>query len=117
MRAVYKYDLTEEIIAPIEKFLHIEMQDGVPCAWAIVDTDLEEKHYTVLCSGTGWPLLDPQTKDTYVGTLMDGPYVWHFFIIPVDVENTYTYNPSKDLSNISLEALEEKLRRMPAYMS
>lgn len=117
MRAVYKYDLTEEIIAPIEKFLHVEMQDGVPCAWAIINTDLTKNHYTVSISGTGWPLLEPQNPDTYVGTLMDGPYVWHVFIIPVGPvkeETEYLSNHTKD---ISLEILEEKLRRMPVYMS
>lgn len=114
MRAVYKYELTEEIIAPIEKFLHIEMQNGVPCAWAIIDTDLEEKHYTVLCSGTGWPLLDPQTKDTYIGTITDGPYVWHFFAIPVGVENT---QKNTDIINELSDMIEEKMRRMPSYMS
>ena len=114
MRAVYKYELTEEIVAPIEKFLHVECQNSVPCAWAIINTDLEEVHYTILCSGTGWPLLDPQTKDTYIGTINDGPYVWHFFAIPVGVENTQKNTGLVDeLSNM----IEEKMRRMPSYMS
>lgn len=83
MRQIYKYPVNEPIVGKIEKFLHIEYQFDEPVIWAIVNDNLPNQSFSVICSGTGWPIADFQNERTYIGTLQDdGGYVWHYFIVP-----------------------------------
>ncbi len=76
---VYKYPLTLGTLT-VEmprggKPLHVAMQSGLPCLWALVDADnaSESRCFTVV--GTGHPVPDGE----YVATTHDGPFVWHVF--------------------------------------
>lgn len=54
---------------------------GIPCIWAMVDTDSELEDVTVRCIGTGWDvskLLDNGLQ--FLGTINDGPFMWHVFM-------------------------------------
>jgi hypothetical protein len=55
---------------------HVDMQRGVLCLWAEVPPDSgppsEERRFTVV--RTGRP-----AEGVYVGTVMEGAYVWHVF--------------------------------------
>ena len=86
MNAIWKFPLTgeeTELEAPIEQFLTVQMQDGTPCVWAIVNPDRASHKYKVVIIGTGW---ECQRIDAskYIGTVQDGMYVWHCFwdVIP-----------------------------------
>ena len=84
MRSIYKYSLLNpytKIEGCIEKFLDIQMQNGVPVIWAIVDTELRDKKFYIYCYGTGWELNDGEELEDYLGTVQDNEgYVWHYFL-------------------------------------
>lgn len=80
---IYKYELDRENIVNLikmpqgAKVLCFKMQGNVPCIWAMVDivqASVERKFAVV---GTGWDF-DPAGLE-YVGTVIDGIYVWHLF--------------------------------------
>lgn len=80
---VLKYPLTwnkeTEVSLPnIHAFLVVNKQDGAPTVWAEVDTDERHVNVTVIMFATGEPL--PTDKMLiYIGTMFDGPFVWHFY--------------------------------------
>lgn len=84
MKTIYKYNLAIngqaiEITNQIIEILNIQIQDGWPTLWAIVDTEKEvEEPVQIYCYGTGWPLPDECGK--YIGTAIDySGCVWHYF--------------------------------------
>lgn len=91
MRAIYKYSVPAVIPHFVEHILKLDYQNGVPTIWALVDTSREpEPKMSVYFVGTGWPLSDLEKRETYIGTLFDNDYVWHFF---------YTYTSDENLKN------------------
>ena len=88
MRRVYKYSLlfvdkVQEIELPSHaEVLHVEMQGGRLCMWALVDTNTEvvEPRRRFIVRGTGHDI-DPAFVLRHVSTLMhhDGLLVWHIF--------------------------------------
>lgn len=82
MKKIYKYPLKTSggvtvINNKIIEFLDIQMQDGIPTLWALVDTETETKT-NILFIGTGWTLADE--VDKYIGTVQDDyGFVWHYF--------------------------------------
>lgn len=83
MRTIYKYHLDKDYyVIPhfVEKILKIGYQNNVPTIWAIVDTDrAPEPHTAISVYGTGWELDSNIDCGKYIGTLFDGPFVWHYF--------------------------------------
>lgn len=85
MRTVHKYPLaggTGEHVIPMPAgalLLTIQLQGGMPCLWALIDTERElvKRHLTIV--GTGWEM-QPQ-PGRYVGTFQTegGRFVWHVF--------------------------------------
>lgn len=51
---------------------------GDPCLWAIVDPDMPTEGRSFVVRGTGrhWTAAE---RGEYVGTLVQGVYVWHCF--------------------------------------
>lgn len=80
-RTIYKYQLAGSYIrirAPIEKFLSVQLQNGITTVWAIVNPEVEEQTYLLYKVGTGWPLKG--IRGTYLGTVQDWEnQVWHVF--------------------------------------
>lgn len=88
MKTIYKYPLSKvglftQIRAPITKVLTVQIQDGVPCLWAEVDTNISNKVIELYYFGTGWDLKDLcfniDIDLTYLSTVQDGPLVWHYY--------------------------------------
>jgi hypothetical protein len=91
MKTVYKYQLftndgiMDEIVIQIpEDFIirHLNVQNGVACIWAEVDTETKmiEKHFLVF--GTGHDLGTDKfgaDKLNYIGSVMMGSFVWHIY--------------------------------------
>lgn len=82
--AVWKFSL-QRIIGPQKlempeaaAILHASMQNGTPCIWAIVNPNAPkvDRHFVV--KGTGHSL-EGVGYGSYVGTVFDGPFVWHIF--------------------------------------
>jgi hypothetical protein len=84
-KKIYKYQLEVTDIQSIKmhtgaQTLCVQVQNNVPCLWAVVDTDapvIEEVFYT---HGTGHPILDHRA--TYIDTyqLYNGGLVFHVFV-------------------------------------
>jgi hypothetical protein len=81
-KVIYKFDLTKpEVLIQNEwVFRAMQMQDGRPCFWAEVDLENESKWYAVSVVGTGHAL---PKYDYYVGTIQEGPFVWHFYLTQI----------------------------------
>ena len=63
--------------------LSVQMQNGVPCLWAIVDPAMGETLHNVWIHGTGHEV-DPLVAGHFVGTFqaLNGSLVFHVFCIP-----------------------------------
>jgi hypothetical protein len=84
MNTIYKYpiEITGEQIIEIvgfRKFLQAGLDpNGVPCIWALVDTESSVKHEnTISIFGTGHPL--PSTDLFYLNSFIERIFVWHVF--------------------------------------
>lgn len=80
--AVYKYPLTlsaneQQISMPFGgQILHVHEQNGVPTLWVLVRPQRTEEIRRFYLYGTGDPIAHGHV---YVGSVHDGPYVWHIF--------------------------------------
>lgn len=86
MLTVYKYpfDIKDVVIVAMPagaQVLHIGMQNGTPCLWALVDTDSPIVQRTFYVRGTGHPVQDSLW---HVGSFLmaGGHLVWHVFALP-----------------------------------
>lgn len=58
------------------KFLSVQMQNDLPVAWFLVETEnaAVERHFRIY--GTGWPI--DEANLNYLGTIQDrSGFVWH----------------------------------------
>lgn len=87
MKTIYKYPLEitdrQEIEMPREaRILAVQVQNNVPCLWAVVDTELPLKERIFDTFGTGNPV-DNYINYThnYIGTyqVRGGSLVFHVF--------------------------------------
>lgn len=82
MHSVYKYQLgissPNRIRMPMGATpLCVRIQHGALMMWALVRTgDVPTEERTFLVFGTGH---DIDTHRLYVGTVEDGPFIWHVF--------------------------------------
>lgn len=62
------------------EILHLNMQNGDPHLWVLVNPDakLEERHFEIY--GTGHPIHgDMGIERKYIGTYFEGEFVFHLF--------------------------------------
>lgn len=97
MKVIYKYILptggkTIVINEPIAEVLSLQLQNGIPTMWAIIDTEIEEiVPLKIIAIGTGWTL--DKGVDGYLGTIQDDcGYVWHYFKYEKDETTTIDLN-------------------------
>lgn len=83
MKTIYKYPLevTDEnqIEMPVgAEILCVQVQHGIPCIWAKVETDNPSTYTTILTYGTGHPV---NPNAAYIGTyqMVNGDLVFHVF--------------------------------------
>ena len=83
MSTIYKYPLqpgNNEIMAPAgARLLAVQMQNGTPCLWALVDPTQPPRRIVLSIYGTGHGM--PDAPGQYVGTFQMecGALVWHLF--------------------------------------
>lgn len=58
--------------------IHVGVQHGRLCLWALVWTKNKVESRTFLVRGTGHPCDELNASD-HIGTVQDGPFVWHVF--------------------------------------
>ena len=83
METIWKYELEttdhQELELPLAaKVLTVQMQNGKPCLWALVDTEEQKAGQSICIFGTGHPV---EFVGDYLGTyqLNDGALVFHVF--------------------------------------
>jgi hypothetical protein len=80
MKTIYKYTLdSQDCTLNLPKgaeILTVQLQNGIPTLWALVNnmTVTEKRHICIV--GTGW---DVEDNMKYITTYMDGYFVWHVF--------------------------------------
>lgn len=86
MKRIYKYKLETTNVQEIEmpfgtQILTVQVQNGSPCIWAMVDMEVKTtKMYVFRIFGTGHPIED-DFSGKYIGTyqLNSGSLVFHVF--------------------------------------
>jgi hypothetical protein len=84
MKTIWKFPFRTAETVTIEMpsgahILHVGMQDGTPCLWALVDTEEPPISISFRIHGTGRPV-DEQGIN-YIGTYFQDMFVWHVFLI------------------------------------
>lgn len=59
------------------RILHVALQGDVPCMWALCKASNPEITRQFRIHGTGHSNIE--LDEIYVGTIMDGAFVWHIF--------------------------------------
>lgn len=82
-KEIWKYTIDgimNEIKMPMDaQVLTVQIQNGQPQIWALVNPQNETEIRTFTIVGTGNPFDSTNTK--YVGTFQDVLFVWHLFEI------------------------------------
>lgn len=86
-KTIYKYPLQvtdlQEVLLPIgAEILTIQVQNEIPCLWALVDPDQIKEIVNIEIFGTGHPIsYDIGVSRKYISTfqLNDGQLVFHTF--------------------------------------
>jgi hypothetical protein len=93
MKTIYKYPLTghqRQVIQlpPSSLPLSLQLQQGQPCLWVLIETDQPKLDYVVRCYGTGHEVEKMPAGFEFLGTLQssDGTLVFHFFGYPALLE-------------------------------
>lgn len=82
---VYKYPLQTVLWQEIEMpagsvILSMQVQNEIPCIWALVNPHLEETEKRIFkVHVTGFDFIDPHSS--YIGTFQNGDFVGHVFEI------------------------------------
>lgn len=84
---IYKYPLEltdrQEVHLPEGAvILHVAVQNGIICLWALVDPDAWNEDRTFWIVGTGGtmpPGFGAGIEFVHQGTVEQGPFIWHVF--------------------------------------
>lgn len=83
MQVIYKYRLewspVQMVTLPLKRVLTVQLQEGTPCLWALVDTDAPEKPLTIRMVGTGTHDGCDFERLKYINTTQFGAFVLHWF--------------------------------------
>lgn len=82
MITIWKYpikitDIQKLILPEGSKILSIHNQFGILTLWVLVNTEAKEEERAISIVGTGRPCWC-QTW-SFIGTVLDDPFVWHVF--------------------------------------
>ena len=80
-RQIWKFPIgsTEPMVSMPRgaEILTVQVQNGVPTIWALVDTDAPKAKRLIHIFGTGWDI--PKKIHRYIGTWQHDALVWHLF--------------------------------------
>lgn len=82
MKTVFKYaiGLTDKATLDVPagaEWIHVAWQNSRLCVWGIVESDNEKVSIDFFVVGTGHPM--PERPVAHIGSVLDGPFVWHVF--------------------------------------
>jgi hypothetical protein len=87
MKTIWKFPLEvglTHLAMPLRsEIIHLAVQDGQPCLWAVVEPDAPRVTRSFVTAGTGHPVGQEIGLGNHVGTylLLDGRFVGHVFEI------------------------------------
>lgn len=95
MKRILKYEVGRDgqaatLSGQFVRLLDVQSQGPSICVWIECDESAPEVSIDVVAIGTGWDLPDELMVGlNYVGTVLDGPYVWHYYwrMTPAEVED------------------------------
>lgn len=83
MKTTYKYLVNRIIRLPLgSKVLSVAYQGEDLYVWVLQDKIVESTimiDYNFYVIGTGWEISPEDRCDIFVGTVFQGPFVWHVF--------------------------------------
>ena len=85
MNTVFKYPfaIADRVTIALPRWamiLHVDCQDGVPCLWALVNTDQPDHDHDFRIYGTGHGIdKEMAINGKHVATFQQGSLVWHMF--------------------------------------
>ena len=82
--------MTELAMPKDAEILCIQLQNDVPCIWALVDPENENKNRKFRIYGTGHPIeISYNSEHHYIGTfqMANGSLIWHCFEVAIEDEN------------------------------
>lgn len=85
MQTIWKFNLEISDMQTLSMpegatILDVQIQDGVPCLWAIVDTQAVTVERVIEICGTGSPMhVDMGVRRKHISTFQQPPFVWHVF--------------------------------------
>lgn len=85
MRTIWKFTLAIVAEQTIDgprtlRPLKLDKQFGDPTPWVEVETEDINVPHKILMFGTGHELPADLRVEDHIGTIFDGPFVWHFFL-------------------------------------
>ena len=83
MKTIWKYEIniTDEqtIMMPKgSRTLSFQLQNGIPCIWAVVEPNVEKEKRKFFIAGTGNPF-PCEINAMFIGTIQNNGFVWHLF--------------------------------------
>ena len=76
---------------PLVNFLDVKEMNGRTYLWALTDTTVPVISFFVIPIGTGEPIPEKVLQNTqYIGTTVEEPYVWHWFLKETNLSDDYT---------------------------
>lgn len=87
METIYKYPLRiidRQKIYTFKTFvpLSIQVQNGEPVLWALVDTASDQTARKIVMHGTGNEIAHSVINYPHLGTVQIDGFVWHYFLNP-----------------------------------
>ncbi len=84
MREIWKFplEITDRQIVSMPRmhdFLTVQLQNGKPVLWAIVQPKSDREEVRIYCVGTGNGESVLYDCPRYLGTVQITPFVWHYF--------------------------------------
>lgn len=81
---IYKYSLMltdyhQTWLPQGAKLLSVQMQNGAPVLWALVDPSAQLEIREIRVYGTGHPVPNAGEHLVHIDTIQDGSLVWHVF--------------------------------------
>lgn len=88
MKKIFKYTFLivrdiQLVLPKNAEILSVQLHDGEPCMWALVDPDAatETRYFKIHGTGHEVTAIEPYQQRIHISTFQDGEYVWHLFEI------------------------------------
>jgi hypothetical protein len=106
MKRILKYCLNDigVLELPLIKFLDVKEMNGRTYLWALTDTAAPIRSFFVNPIGTGQPIPEKVLENTqYIGTTIEEPHVWHWFLKETNLTENRTEISIKDQNGQNLK--------------